>query len=157
MTAPLEAVKAAKTAKAAVAARGNSRGGGRRQFDPNNRRTLNGPERHQPRNLNGLTEEEKAEELEARKADAKWASDERKAGRDPNRGYKPAEEESASPSPASPGGGLPSVPMPAVASTGSGFLLGVFAWALGLAYLRGGSPEVKKFLAAKFLNKTTGG
>jgi hypothetical protein len=43
--------------------------------------------------------------------------------------------------------------MPAAAATGSGFLLGVFAWAVGLAYLRGGMPEVRKFAAAKFLNQ----
>jgi hypothetical protein len=62
----------------------------------------------------------------------------------------------ADPPPASPGGGpsLPSMSMPAPMATGSGFLLGVFAWAIGLAYLRGGPAEVRKFLAAKFLNKT---
>lgn len=64
-----------------------------------------------------------------------------------------------SPPPASPGGGLslPTAPAPvqAAASTGSGFLLGVFAWAIGLAYLRGGTAGVKQFMAAKFLNKTT--
>jgi hypothetical protein len=61
----------------------------------------------------------------------------------------------AAPSPASPGGGpsLPSVSVPGSVQTGSGFLLGVFAWAVGLAYLRGGTPEVRKFFAAKFLNK----
>lgn len=56
----------------------------------------------------------------------------------------------AAPPPASLGGG-PSLPAPA--QTGSGFLLGVFAWALGLAYLQGGAPGVKKFMAAKFFNK----
>lgn len=63
-------------------------------------------------------------------------------------------QEPSSPPPASPGGGLAAPAMPAAASTGSGFLLGVFAWAVGLAYLNGGSDGVKKFLAAKFLNKT---
>jgi hypothetical protein len=64
-----------------------------------------------------------------------------------------------SPPPASPGGGFsaPSLPaLPPAASTGSGFLLGVAAWAVGLAYLRGGWPEVRKFGAAKFFNKTGG-
>lgn len=62
------------------------------------------------------------------------------------------------PAPTSSGAGL-SVPAPvgAAAATGGGFLLGLFAWALGLAYLRGGSAEVKKLLTAKFLNKTTSG
>jgi hypothetical protein len=41
------------------------------------------------------------------------------------------------------------------ANTGGGFLLGLFGWAVGLAYLRGGSDEVRKLLAAKFLNKTS--
>jgi hypothetical protein len=62
----------------------------------------------------------------------------------------------ANPPPTSPGGGpsMPSVPaMPAAAATGSGFLLGVFAWALGLAYLQHGMPGVRQFMAAKFLNQ----
>lgn len=65
-----------------------------------------------------------------------------------------------SPAPTSSGAGpsLPDVSLPApvasAASTGSGFLLGVFAWAVGLAYLRGGAPEVKKFFRAKFFNET---
>jgi hypothetical protein len=59
------------------------------------------------------------------------------------------------PPPTSPGGGL-SLPGMGAAATGSGFLFGVFAWALGLAYLRGGSPEVRRFMAAKFLNKVEG-
>jgi hypothetical protein len=68
----------------------------------------------------------------------------------------PTAAPAASPPPASPGGGpsLPSMSVPASMQTGSGFLLGVFAWAVGLAYLRGGPAEVRKFLAAKFLNKT---
>jgi len=60
----------------------------------------------------------------------------------------------AAPAPTSSGAGL-SMPAPvsAAASTGGGVLLGVGAWAVGLAYLRGGLPEVRKFLAAKFLNQ----
>jgi hypothetical protein len=61
-----------------------------------------------------------------------------------------------SPSPASPGGGFSVPAIPAAVSTGSGFLLGVGAWAIGLAYLRGGAPEVRRFLAAKFFNKVGG-
>jgi hypothetical protein len=59
-------------------------------------------------------------------------------------------------SPASPGGGFSVPAIPAAVSTGSGFLLGVGAWAIGLAYLRGGAPEVRRFLAAKFFNKVGG-
>jgi hypothetical protein len=75
-----------------------------------------------------------------------------------NRPPEPAAPETASdgPAPTSSGAGpsMPSLPaMPAAASTGSGFLLGVFAWAVGLAYLQGGSAGVKKFMAAKFFNK----
>lgn len=60
----------------------------------------------------------------------------------------------AAPAPTSSGVGL-SVPgsVSAAAGTGGGFLLGLFGWALGLAYLRGGAPEVRRLLAAKFLNK----
>jgi len=73
-------------------------------------------------------------------------------------GVTSADLEAASPAPAptSSGTGAAGVVMPAAASTGSGFLLGVFAWALGLAYLRGGGSEVRRFMAAKFLNKTEG-
>lgn len=69
---------------------------------------------------------------------------------------KPSVPAGAVPSPTSSGGGPPQqLVMPAAASTGSGFMLGVFAWALGLAYLRGGGAEVRRFMAAKFLNKVT--
>jgi len=37
---------------------------------------------------------------------------------------------------------------------GAGLLLGIFAWAVALQYFRGGMPQVREFLAAKFLNKT---
>lgn len=62
----------------------------------------------------------------------------------------------AGPAPTSPGAGpsLPTVTIPAPAQTGSGFLLGVLAWAVGLAYLRGGSDGVKQFFRAKFFNET---
>ena len=39
------------------------------------------------------------------------------------------------------------------AQEGAGFLLGLFAYALLLNYLRGGVPQVKGWLGAKFLNK----
>lgn len=65
----------------------------------------------------------------------------------------PEPQAPASPAPLSPGAG-PSMPvLPAPVQTGSGLLLGVFVWALGLAYLHGGSAGVKKFMAAKFFNK----
>ena len=68
----------------------------------------------------------------------------------------PSPQPAAGPPPASPGGGLPSIAVPAAASTGSGFLLGVAVWAGVLAYLRGGAPEVKKLINAKFFNKVGG-
>jgi hypothetical protein len=46
------------------------------------------------------------------------------------------------------GGGSPSV-----ADDGAGFLLGIFAWALTLAYLRGGPTGARNWLRAKFVNK----
>jgi cell division septation protein DedD len=59
----------------------------------------------------------------------------------------------ASPPPSPRGGGLSVPAMPKAASTGSGFMLGVFAWAVGLAYLNGGSDGVRKFIKAKFFNQ----
>lgn len=63
----------------------------------------------------------------------------------------------AAPPPSSLGGGLslPSAPAPvsAAAATGSGFLLGVFVWAAGLAYLKHGPAGLKQFLGNKFLNR----
>lgn len=70
----------------------------------------------------------------------------------------PAPAPSSAPAPAVTASGGPSLPvMPAAAQTGSGFLLGLVAWAFGLAYLRGGIPEVRRLAAAKFLNVTTTG
>jgi hypothetical protein len=69
----------------------------------------------------------------------------------------PAAATPTSPPPASPGDGpsLSAPSVPASVQTGSGFLLGVFVWAVGLSYLQGGGVSgVRKFLAAKFLNKT---
>lgn len=74
-----------------------------------------------------------------------------KASRPPE--PEPAPTTADVPPPTSPGGG-PSLPaMPAAASTGSGFLLGVIAWAGALAYLKGGLPGLKKFANAKLFNK----
>lgn len=94
----------------------------------------------------GREDREEQEEIQQRVTADAVASERRTADLE-----RQLEQQSASPPPASPGGGLP---LPAAASTGSGFLLGLFAWALGLAYLQNGSTGVKKFLAAKFLNKT---
>jgi hypothetical protein len=43
---------------------------------------------------------------------------------------------------------------PEPAPTGAGAVLGVLVWALALNYLHGGTPQVRQFLRAKFLNKT---
>jgi hypothetical protein len=143
------AVKAAGAAKAAPRAS---------QAAPRRAR----PRRSRPsRNLNDLgSQEEREAELQRRREEAaapKDANDPNNWGPNELRGYQAEQRrqarEAAGPAPSSPGAGLPTVVMPAAASTGSGFLLGVFVWALGLAYLRGGSTEVKQFLSAKFLNK----
>jgi hypothetical protein len=113
------------------------------------------------RNLNDLgSQEEREAELQRRREEAaapKDANDPNNWGPNELRGYQAEQRrqarEAAGPAPSSPGAGLPTVVLPAAASTGSGFLLGVFVWALGLAYLRGGSTEVKQFLSAKFFNK----
>lgn len=106
-------------------------------------------------------------ELKQRAADAQSAKEQRAAAKArraaaPGHPMVPAAAPAAaSPAPTSPGAGpsLPTVNLPApvqsAASTGSGFLLGVFAWAVGLAYLQHGSDGVKKLLRAKFLNQTS--
>jgi hypothetical protein len=60
------------------------------------------------------------------------------------------------PAPTSSGAGAWAPTVPAPVSTGSGFALGVVAWAFGLAYLRGGWDGVRRLGAAKFLNKVEG-
>lgn len=50
---------------------------------------------------------------------------------------------------------LPAVPRVTV-EDGASLVLGVFAWVLTMQYLRGGAPQVKRFLRAKFLNQTGG-
>lgn len=41
------------------------------------------------------------------------------------------------------------------ASDGAGFLLGVFAWAVVLNFLRGGGPQVRQWLKAKFTGEVS--
>lgn len=79
-----------------------------------------------------------------------------KARRKPEPAAAATSSAPAAPAPSSSGPGL-SMPAPvaAAAGTGGGFLLGLFGWALGLAYLRGGSDGVKQLMLAKFLNKTS--
>lgn len=40
------------------------------------------------------------------------------------------------------------------ANAGGGFVLGLALWVVGVNYLRGGVPQVKQLLRAKFLNQT---
>jgi hypothetical protein len=40
------------------------------------------------------------------------------------------------------------------APAGAGIVLGVLLWAVAITYIRGGTPQVKTLLRAKFLNKT---
>jgi hypothetical protein len=76
------------------------------------------------------------------------------------RAPEPATDQDAAstpaPAPTSSGAGAWAPAVPASVSTGSGFLLGVVAWGFGLAYLRGGWDGVRRFGAAKFLNKVEG-
>lgn len=74
-------------------------------------------------------------------------------------GADPADPSPPAPrsSPAPAGPSMPSIPGmgSGAAQTGSGFVLGLFFWGwVALPYLRGGAPEVRKTLLAKFLNKT---
>lgn len=130
MTVPLKVVKAARGASKSAPGR---RGGG-------------AVKRTAPLPRQGTEARRQRDAIDAIKA--------KREDPEPTEPAPELEQQPASPPPASPGGG-PSMPaMPAAASTGSGFLLGVFVWAAGLAYLEGGSAGVRKFLAAKFLNKT---
>lgn len=52
-------------------------------------------------------------------------------------------------------GGRPLVSGGGAVDEGAGFLLGLFVYALGVSYLRGGTAGVRSWLAAKFLNRTT--
>jgi septal ring-binding cell division protein DamX len=123
---------AAPEAKLASAAVGGARGGKRTVPDP--RVTAPG----------------------SRAAQQRQAIEDMKASRPaPAHPMVPTAPAGTVPSPSSPGGG-PSLQLPGAAATGSGFLLGLFAWALALAYLRGGPAEVRKFLRAKFLNDPEG-
>lgn len=40
------------------------------------------------------------------------------------------------------------------ASSGAGFVLGLLVWTVAVNYVQGGVPQVRRLLAAKFLNKT---
>lgn len=43
---------------------------------------------------------------------------------------------------------------PDAVGAGSGAVLGVLAWVVAVNYIKGGVPQVKQLLRAKFLNKT---
>lgn len=65
---------------------------------------------------------------------------------------------SSSPSPGRGSGSARSTGRPTrLANDGAGFLLGLFAYALLHNYLRGGVPQAKAWLSAKFLNRVTPG
>lgn len=51
------------------------------------------------------------------------------------------------------GSAVADVRAPAVVNDGAGFLLGLVLYALALNYLQGGTPQVKGWLGAKFVNK----
>jgi hypothetical protein len=76
----------------------------------------------------------------------------RPAGQRPNQG-RPAPAPAPGPGPVSRLGAAQLAGTGVTADDGAGFLLGVFAWVLTLAYLRGGPGGVRDWLRAKFLNK----
>jgi hypothetical protein len=49
----------------------------------------------------------------------------------------------------------PPVVMVKAGNAGGGFVLGMFAYVIGLTYLRDGKPGVQRWLRAKFFNETT--
>lgn len=111
--------------------------------------------RRAPRNLNELPPEARNAELQARRQDAAAA----KTARD-------AAKADPAPAPTPPGGGTPApapaaaplfqMPKATAAHTGGGFVLGLIAWAVGLNYLQGGMPQVRRLARAKFLNDVGG-
>jgi hypothetical protein len=97
----------------------------------------------------GMSTEQTAQELAARKAEAA-----RKAS-------QPAEEDTTNPPPAaaaaspsgSGGSGGSGAGVDAFHS-GSGFVLGLVVWVVAKNYLDGGVPQVRRLLKAKFFNQT---
>jgi hypothetical protein len=135
----------APEAKLATKAAGAASGAGRRRPPvPDPRVTHPGSEAARQRQA--------VEDIKARRKAREDIANNPKVEPDDDPNYQP-------PAPPPPAGGGPSLPaMPAAASTGSGFLLGVFAWGLVLSYLgvngkKSGADGVRAFLAAKFLNK----
>jgi hypothetical protein len=105
----------------------------------------------------GMSPGQVDDELQRRRAAAQARRAQRASA--PGHPMVPATAPAAeAPPPTSSGGGFsaPALPMPAAAATGSGFALGVVAWAVGLAYLKYGWAGVRQFGAAKFFNKPGG-
>jgi len=70
-------------------------------------------------------------------------------------GSGPASRPSSAPSS---GRAFPAVQPSAAVDSGAGFLLGALFWVwVGLPFLRGGMPEVRNVLRAKFFNKGADG
>lgn len=107
-----------------------------------------------PRDLNGLPPEEVTAELQRRRADAAKRKTEPALPDVPDApAPEPAAKLPASPDPGGPGL-LSRIDAVEPVHTGSGFVLGVLAWAVAINYLRGGVPQVRQLLRAKFLNQT---
>jgi hypothetical protein len=107
-------------------------------------------------NLNDLAPSEVEEELQRRKKVAAIRKQRRDAGLSEGQTVYEQEQEqaddAASSSPSS-GGRFRLEPV-RPRSSAAGFVLGLGAWALAVNMLRGGPDQVRRFLAAKFLNKT---
>lgn len=68
---------------------------------------------------------------------------------------KPAQDPLTDPAPASSSSlpTMPAVSVPSIPGNGAGFLLGLVGYALLVNFMRGGLPQVKGWIGAKFLNK----
>lgn len=143
----------AAAAEGAGAAEGGAGAAGAAGARGTRGRGKKGSRKGSSRNLNGLTPEEVREELQRRRDEAAKRGEtlrgETQEEADRKRQPTPSATATASSTPVL-GGRLE--PM----HTAGGFVLGLFGWVLFRNFLEGGMPQVKRWGAAKFLNKTGG-
>jgi hypothetical protein len=109
------------------------------------------------RRLTGdLSAEQVNTELQRRRQEAAQAKEDRAAANADDRADDVASTSVTKPDTASSSKAAPLfvVGKAAPVQTGGGAVLGVMAWVVFRNYLEGGVPQVKRLLAAKFLNKT---
>lgn len=105
-----------------------------------------------------MTPDEVSEELNARRVNAKHAARDRRdaaaEASDPEEVAAAASDPVTKAATGAKSGPTFRLQAPDAVGSGSGVVLGVLAWVVAMNYLRGGVPQVKKLLRAKFLNQT---